>query len=48
MAATGIDPTVDFVFKRLFGTEENRDLLIHFLNSVLQYPADRHCRFRVP
>src|SRR5262249_38833701 len=38
MAATGIDPTVDFVFKRLFGTQENRELLVDFLNGVLQYP----------
>lgn len=39
MAATGIIPTVDFVVKRLFGTEEHRALLIHFLNSVLTPPA---------
>lgn len=38
MAATGIIPTVDFVFKRLFATEANRDLLIHFLNGVTQFP----------
>lgn len=38
MAATGIIPTVDFVFKRLFATEANRELLIHFLNGVTQFP----------
>ena len=32
----GIRPTVDFVFKLLFGSSENVDLLIHLLNSVLQ------------
>ncbi len=31
-----IDPTVDCVFKALLGKEENKDLLIHFLNAVLQ------------
>lgn len=30
-----IDPKVDCVFKALLGTEENRDLLIHFLNAML-------------
>jgi len=30
-----IDPKVDYAFKRLFGAEENRDLLMHFLNAVL-------------
>ena len=32
----GIRPTVDFVFKLLFGSLENTDLLIHLLNAVLQ------------
>lgn len=31
-----IDPKVDCVFKALLGSEENRNLLIHFLNAVLQ------------
>ncbi len=31
----GIRPTIDFVFKLLFGNPENVDLLIHLLNSVL-------------
>ncbi len=35
MAATGIIPTVDYVIKRLFGTDENKALLIHFLNAIL-------------
>ena len=29
------DPKNDFVFKKLFGSEENKDLLINFINSVL-------------
>lgn len=31
-----IDPLTDFGFKRLFGTEPNKDLLISFLNEVFQ------------
>ncbi|MDR2458836.1 MAG: Rpn family recombination-promoting nuclease/putative transposase [Holosporales bacterium] len=30
-----LDPKNDFAFKRLFGTEQNKDLLIQFLNAVL-------------
>ena len=30
-----INPRVDFAFKKLFGTEENKDLLIDFINSVV-------------
>ena len=31
----GIRPTVDFVFKPLFGSLDNTDLLIHLLDAVL-------------
>lgn len=31
-----IDPMVDFAFKKIFGTEPNKDLLIAFLNEVLR------------
>jgi predicted transposase/invertase (TIGR01784 family) len=31
-----IDPKIDCVFKALLGTEENRNLLIHFLNAFLK------------
>ncbi len=30
-----IDPKIDCVFKALLGSEENRNLLIHFLNAFL-------------
>ncbi|MBC7892384.1 MAG: PD-(D/E)XK nuclease family transposase, partial [Sphingobacteriaceae bacterium] len=30
-----INPFTDFGFKKLFGTEPNKDLLIDFLNQVL-------------
>jgi predicted transposase/invertase (TIGR01784 family) len=31
-----LDPKVDFVFKRIFGVEENKEVLIDFLNVVLK------------
>jgi predicted transposase/invertase (TIGR01784 family) len=34
----GIDPKVDYVFKKLFGDPANSDLLIHLLNAVLMLP----------
>jgi hypothetical protein len=34
-AAKYINPLTDFGFKRIFGTEANKDLLIDFLESVL-------------
>ena len=36
----GIDPKVDIIFKRLFGTEANADLLIDLLNAVLDFPPE--------
>ncbi len=30
-----LNPRVDFAFKKIFGTEENKDLLISFINSVI-------------
>jgi predicted transposase/invertase (TIGR01784 family) len=30
-----IDPKIDCVFKAILGSEENRNLLIHFLNAIL-------------
>ena len=37
---TGIDPTVDYAFKRVF-SKENEALLIHFLNAILQPDSSR-------
>ncbi len=34
--STYINPFTDFGFKKLFGTEYNKDLLIDFLNQVLR------------
>ncbi|MCC8089347.1 MAG: Rpn family recombination-promoting nuclease/putative transposase [Rikenellaceae bacterium] len=30
-----VNPFTDFGFKRLFGTEANKDILINFLNAVI-------------
>ncbi len=38
---SGIDPKVDYVFKRLFGDEDNALLLVDLLNAVLRFPAGR-------
>jgi predicted transposase/invertase (TIGR01784 family) len=32
-----LDPKNDFAFVQIFGTEKNKDILIHFLNDVLSY-----------
>ena len=31
-----LSPLVDFLFKRIFGDENNTDLLVHFLNAVFE------------
>ncbi|WP_288009538.1 Rpn family recombination-promoting nuclease/putative transposase [Kyrpidia sp.] len=31
-----LSPKVDFVFKRIFGAEENKDVLVNFLNAVFE------------
>jgi predicted transposase/invertase (TIGR01784 family) len=36
-----IDPKVDYAFKRLFGSPQNRDILIAFLNAVLRLPPQK-------
>ncbi|MCP4109588.1 MAG: Rpn family recombination-promoting nuclease/putative transposase, partial [Desulfobacteraceae bacterium] len=33
-----IDPSVDCVFKAILGNEKYKNLLIHFLNAVLEKP----------
>ena len=35
-----INPFIDFGFKKLFGTEANKDILISFLNAVIEDAAD--------
>ncbi|MVX67412.1 hypothetical protein GKZ28_27780, partial [Clostridium chromiireducens] len=31
-----LDPKVDFVFKNIFGSEKNPEILISFLNATLK------------
>ncbi len=32
-----LDPKNDVTFRRIFGTEKNKDILIHFLNDILSF-----------
>jgi predicted transposase/invertase (TIGR01784 family) len=32
-----LDPTNDFAFRKIFGAEKNKDILIHFLNGMLVF-----------
>jgi len=41
-----INPRVDFAFKKLFGTEENSDILISLINSIVS-PEDRVARIEL-
>ena len=36
-----INPKIDCVFKAIFGSEENKDVLIHLLNAVLTPPPQK-------
>ena len=38
---TGIDPKVDYAFKRVFAGDESREILLNLLNAVLNRPEDR-------
>jgi len=35
MLSKFLDPKNDVAFKKIFGTQKNQDILIHFLNDVL-------------
>jgi predicted transposase/invertase (TIGR01784 family) len=37
----GIDPKVDYVFKKLFGSESNVSLLLSLLDAVLKSPPEQ-------
>jgi predicted transposase/invertase (TIGR01784 family) len=36
-----LDPTNDYAFKKIFGDEKKKHILISFLNSILRLPADQ-------
>ena len=35
------DPTYDITFKMLFGSEQNKELLLSFINSLLSFEGGR-------
>jgi predicted transposase/invertase (TIGR01784 family) len=37
MTSKFLDPKNDIAFKKIFGTEQNKDILIHFLDNVLWF-----------
>lgn len=41
---SGIDPKIDYAFKRVFGSEENQNVLRHLLNAVLADSLPRPIR----
>ncbi len=36
-----ISPQIDFAFKRIFGNEQHKEVLISFINSVLDLSGER-------
>jgi predicted transposase/invertase (TIGR01784 family) len=36
-----LDPKNNFAFLQIFGTEKNKDILLHFLNDILKYKEDQ-------
>jgi len=41
MFDTFLDPKNDIAFKRIFGTEKNKNILVHFLNDVVSFKGKR-------
>lgn len=41
-----LDPKNDVAFKKIFGTEKNKDILIHFLNDMLDFGERKLRRLR--
>jgi predicted transposase/invertase (TIGR01784 family) len=37
-----LDPKNDIAFKKIFGTEKHKDILLHFLNDILNFSEDNH------
>jgi predicted transposase/invertase (TIGR01784 family) len=35
-----LDPKCDLTFKRIFGAEKNKNILIHFLNDILEFSGE--------
>src|ERR1700722_13146113 len=41
IAAKFLDPKNDFAFKKIFGSEKHQDILIHFLNDMLDFKESK-------
>jgi len=41
MLSKFLDPKNDVAFKKIFGTEKNKEILIHFLNDMLTFQGNR-------
>ena len=41
MLSKFLDPKNDFAFKKIFGQEKNKDILIHFLNDLILFTGKR-------
>jgi predicted transposase/invertase (TIGR01784 family) len=44
MLSKFLDPKNDVAFKKVFGTEKNKDILIHFLNDMITFPEQGEIR----
>ncbi len=42
-----LNPKNDVAFRRTFGTEKNKDILVHFLNDILGFTGKNEIRDRV-
>jgi predicted transposase/invertase (TIGR01784 family) len=40
-----LDPKNDYAFKRVFGTEKNKGILIHFLNDILGFKGEDEIQY---
>jgi predicted transposase/invertase (TIGR01784 family) len=39
-----IDPRIDFAFRKIFGSEDGKDILISFLESLLGLEGDKRIK----
>ena len=44
IAGKFLDPKNDFAFKKIFGTEKNKDILVHFLNDILSFKKEKRSK----
>ena len=47
MLSKFLDPKNDVAFRKIFGTEKNKDILIHFLNDVVTFGKGSRSRCHV-